>query len=391
MSEHLHNHVCEGRLMSAPKVAVIGLGLMGASFAAALKRNEAAGSITGYDIDAGARSFCLEAGYINTAATNPSEAARNADIIVLAVPVPALAESIKIIAPALQEGAVVTDLASVKQDAEAQVLPHMPAHAVFCPAHPIAGKSESGARYAQDDLFDGKLAIITPIPGHTVDRAVAAVSRLWEKVGARVERMSPANHDIIYAYVSHLPQLMAYAACKALSGEPLPDALPDTFRRFTRLGGSDPTLWSGIVMANREPVRLALGHTLATLDHMLEELSEGFKQGAPSHDTPDAAIRFFPMLATAALISVVTQFEMQNNLRLSPYAGSGFRDFTAPAHADPNEDMAAISECYAQVVRYLERFRNTLHTLHTLLGDTSTASRDTLQDVLASCRTLARV
>lgn len=383
---HHHDHASDV-LLTTPHIAIIGLGLMGASFAAALKTGNAVGEITGFDTDADSLNFCVERGHIDHAAKSAEEAVKNADIIVLAVPVSALAEVAKAIAPALKEDAVVTDLSSVKQEAVLAILPHLPAHAVLVPAHPIAGAATHGAKAARADLFDGKLAVLTPQKNVTPARAVAAVARLWESVGSRTERMSAENHDIIYGYVSHLPQLMAFAACHVLADESLPEAgVDDTFTRFIRIGGSDAVIWSEIVLANQEPVRHALAHVLATLEHMAQEFKSGEVHGAVSEDSPYVASRYFPLLAAGAMISVINQFEMQNKLHLAPYSGTGLKDFTAPISSDPSEDLQNISLSYAHVARCLKRFINTLHDFELTLADPSAPAKQKLRETLADCQ-----
>jgi prephenate dehydrogenase len=376
-----HDHVCEGRLMSAPNIAIIGMGLIGASFAAALKHTDTIGTITGFDTDLGNSEFALRNGYIDDMAKSAGAAAQAADIVVLAVPVSVLAQTAETIAPYLRQGAVVMDVASVKEAAVAAIAPHIPAHCDYVPAHPIAGKSISGAAAAEDTLFREKLVILTP-EQNTANRAIAAVSRLWEATGALPERMAARNHDILYGYVSHLPQLMAYAACASIAQEPLPADIPDTFTRFIRIGSSDPKLWAGIATANRECVIHALAHVQATIDHMRQEFSDGEKNGAESKDDTNVPVRYFPLLVSAALISVINQFEMQNGLRIVGYAGSGFADFTAPTSDDPQQELNAISDCYAHVARCLDRFHTELGNIHAALADPSDNGTEQLLKVL---------
>lgn len=382
----MKDHVCEGRLMSSPTIAIIGLGLMGASFAAALKASSISCTLIGYDTDPAALKQCLKREWIDEKAASPAEAAAKADILLLATPVETLDKIILSIAPALREGVVITDLCSVKQEAINRLSAHLPEHAHLVPAHPIAGSAKTGAEAADADLFRGKLLILTPEKDKTANHAIAAVARLWEAVGCRTERMSAGNHDIIYGYVSHLPQMLAFAACKTLGDEPMPDTIPESFRRFIRLGGSDARLWHGIFIANREYVRHALSHVLATLDHMQQEFDEGMKLGKESKDNPQVAVRFFPMLAAASMVSVIAQFEVQNKVHLAPYGGSGMKDFTAPTADNPNEDLAAISESYGHVARLLARFREILQGLDMALADITPTSENLLADLLESCR-----
>lgn len=385
MSGHHHDHVCEGELMQRPVVAIIGLGLIGASFAAALKGRNVTAEIIGVDSNNASVQYCIEQGYITRNAPL-SEAAASADIVVLATPISALGSVAQAIAPALREGAVVTDVASVKQAAVAAIAPHLPDHVDFVPAHPIAGRSISGAEAAEANLFHDKLVILSPEKDKVQSRAIAAVSRLWEAAGAKTERMADRNHDILYAYVSHLPQMMAYAACTTLADESLPENIPDSFRRFVRLGSSDPQLWSEIATANMDMLTHGLAHVLATVDHMQNEFSDGEKKGAESKDSPQVAVRFFPLLASAALVSVINQFEMQNQIQLAPYAGTGFRDFVSPTSEDPNEDINAISDSYAHVARCLRRFHTALLHIHNALSDPSAVGQKHLRELLSEAQ-----
>lgn len=382
-----HDHGHDDALMTSPQIAILGLGLIGASFAAALQTSNATGLLIGYDKDAASSDFCMQRGYINHAAKSAEEAVKDADIVVFAVPVAALAEVAKTIAPHLKKGVVVTDISSVKQEAVLAILPHLPGDAILVPAHPIAGGSVHGARAARADLFDGKLAVLTPEKGKTPPHAIAAIARLWEAVGSRTERMSPENHDIIYAYVSHLPQLLAYAACQTLADEAFPEnEIPESFRQFIRLGGSDAALWGDIAVANQEPLRHALAHALTTLEHMEKEFAAGEVHGAVSEDSPYVAVRYFPLLAAGSMISVVNQFEMQNKVRLANYSGNGLKDFTAPVASDPSEDLQSISLSYVHVARCLKRFIDILRDMHLTLGDPSAAGKKRLQELLTHCQ-----
>ncbi|MCH2547636.1 MAG: prephenate dehydrogenase/arogenate dehydrogenase family protein [Alphaproteobacteria bacterium] len=386
MSGQLHNKICENTLMSKPTVAIIGLGLIGASFAAALKESRASGEIIGCDTNKESMKYCLKQGYIDRAASL-SDAAATADIVILATPISTLGVIARNIAPVLREGSVVSDVASVKQAAIAAIAPHLPEYVDFVPAHPIAGRSVSGATAADNTLFNGKLVILSPDKGTTSDRAIAAIARLWEAVGSQPERMADRNHDILYGYVSHLPQMMAYAACTALAGETYPEHIPSSFSAFIRLGSSDPKLWAEIATANMDSLSHAIAHVLATIDHMKNEFSDGERKGVESKDSPQVAVRYFPLLASAALISVINQFEEQNSIQLASYAGTGFRDFTAPAAQDPNDDMGAISDCYAHVARCLGKFHRALLDIHNALSDPTVASQKHLLELLSQAQT----
>lgn len=379
-------HSCAShRLMEAPHVAVIGLGLIGASFAAALKRSDAVGRITGFDNNASYGSYCLNQLWIDQQSASLVEAVANADIVVLATPLSALASITKTIAPHLQPGTIVTDVCSVKVAAIDAITPHLPEDCILVPAHPIAGRALTGATAATEDLFEQKLCIITS-ETHTPPHAIAAVARLWEAVGCKAERMLAPNHDIVYGFVSHLPQIMAYAACYAIKDANLPTEQPETFSKFIRLGASNPALWAEIATANAIPLGHGLSHVLATLGHMIEEFATGERHGIASTSSPQAAVQFFPMLSAASLISVLSQFEKQNSVQLMPYAGTGLKDFASPATFNPKDALEAISNAYAQTAEYLELFRNRLQQIHTALATPTAQNHSALLELFTECQ-----
>lgn len=357
------SHVCPTTSIHEPTVAILGLGLMGGSLAAALKRAEACAHLIGYDPNPDHAAYCQTQKWVHAIAQTPEHAVQAADIVVLCAPIGKLEALAHTIAPHLREGAIITDIASAKEQVTNQLRTALPDHAHLVPAHPIAGKSEHGPEAAHANLFEGKLTIITADRDVTPDHALAAVNRLWESVGAQTERMAAVNHDVIYAYASHLPQMMAYAACAALAAHAHPTHAPEAFTRFIRLGGSDPRIWQDIALFNAERLHHALSHVLATIEHMIKEFAEGTAEGHESKPSADTATRFFPMLACASLISALTQFEMQNQLRLQPYAGTGLADFIAPADDDPEKVMEAISESYTQVHALLQDFHQNLTQL----------------------------
>lgn len=360
-------HVCPTTLMTAPTVAILGLGLMGASAAAAFRRVEAAAHLVGYDINPDHGTYCAAQKMIHAVALNAAQAVEAADIVLLAAPIAALESLMREIAPHLKHGAVVTDVSSVKASVAETLRSLLPEHAHLVPAHPIAGKSEHGPQAADADLFTGRLVVLTPERDTTPDHAISAVTRLWEMSGAHTERMAASNHDIIYAYVSHLPQMMAYAACRALENTSLPTQNPESFARFIRLGSSDPHIWTEIAFANSEALGHALEHVLATVQHMRMEFAQGTAEGHESSPSRDVATRLFPMLACASLVSALNQFEVQNKIRLAPYGGTGFQDFTAPANENPEEALEQISKSYTYVDQMLARFCEELQQIQTAL------------------------
>lgn len=239
------------------RVALIGLGLMGSSVARALRRAGTVDEVVGFDRSAETRKTALGLGFLDRAAVSAAEAAQGADLVVLCTPVGAMGAVAEEIGPALAPGAVVTDVGSVKAAVLAAMAPHIPKGAHLIPGHPIAGAETSGPEAGFAEMFDGRWWLLTPPPG--ADKAtVARLSALWEAVGARVAVMTAARHDRVLATVSHLPQLLAYGlvdVAKDFENEIEADVLALTgagFRSFTRIAGSDPTMWRDVFLANRD-------------------------------------------------------------------------------------------------------------------------------------------
>jgi len=250
-------------------MAVIGVGLIGGSLALALRRRGLVGEIVGVGRSAENLAVARRRRIVDRITTDPAEGVRDADLVVLATPVGALAEVGKAIAPALGPGAVVTDVGSTKGSVLRDLEPVIPPHAFFVAAHPIAGTEDSGAAAAEEDLFEGSRCILTPAAG-TDPKALARVRRMWRAVGARVIEMDAEVHDRILGAVSHLPHVVAYALVNAVT-DLRKDALDYAgggFRDFTRIAASHPVMWRDIVLANRESVLAGIDATLAELSRM---------------------------------------------------------------------------------------------------------------------------
>jgi prephenate dehydrogenase len=248
-------------------MAVIGVGLIGGSLALALRRHRLVGQVVGVGRGTKNLAIARRLGIVDRATTDPVEGVHDADLVVLATPVGALAEVAKAIAHALEPGVVVTDVGSVKANVVRDVEPLLPPHARFVAAHPIAGTEESGAGAASAALFEGSRCILTPTP-RTDPGALRKVRAMWRAVGAEVSEMDAAEHDRILAVVSHLPHAVAYALVNAVTATQA-DALAYAgggFRDFTRIAASHPEMWRDIMMANREGV-------LSGIDATMEELS----------------------------------------------------------------------------------------------------------------------
>jgi len=237
------------------KLAILGVGLIGGSFALALKRAGMVESVIGYGRSRENLQAARSLGVLDAIAETPGAAVAQADAICLAAPVGALPALLTEIAPYLRADALITDVGSTKQDvifaARAALGEHM---AQFVPGHPIAGAEDSGAAAARPELFHGKSVILTPLPENRAE-AVAEVSGWWQACGAEVTEMEAVNHDRIFAAVSHLPHLAAFALVAELAERPEAALFfqhaGSGFRDFTRIAASHPEMWRDIALANQ--------------------------------------------------------------------------------------------------------------------------------------------
>ena len=248
------------------RIAILGAGLIGASIARAAREQGAANAIALYDVDAGVRARARDLA-LGEVADDPAAAVADADLIVLAAPVGAMGEAMRAAAPGLKQGAIVTDVGSVKGAVVTAVMQHLPAGAFFVPGHPIAGTEHSGPDAGFATLFKGRWHILTPLPDPRADYA-GAVDKLeafWRTLGAEVERMDPARHDVVLAVTSHLPQLLAFnivAMAEDLARVTESEVVKYSasgFRDFTRIAASDPTMWRDVFLTNRDAVLEVLG------------------------------------------------------------------------------------------------------------------------------------
>ncbi len=254
------------------KMALIGCGLLGGSTAAAWRRAGCVSRVRGYDRD---RSRALRAqalGIVDECCATPGDALAGADCAVLATPVGAMDELFGQVARSAPAGIIVTDVGSTKAaliEGARQILGE--AFARFVPAHPIAGGALAGIEHADAALFEGRWVITTP-DARTDAGALARIEANWSACGAVVERMGAAEHDRIFAAVSHLPHLLAFALVHQIAAEPdgarLLRYAGAGFRDFTRIAASDPTMWRDIALANRD----ALVRELSGYRGRIEEL-----------------------------------------------------------------------------------------------------------------------
>lgn len=238
-----------------PTVAIVGVGLIGGSFALALKAAALVDRILGYDLDVENLDQALKLGVIDHACSGPEELGA-ADVIFLATPVLAMPAALQRIVPHLREGAILTDGGSVKGALISALEPLIPPHLHYVPGHPISGTERSGASAAFSSLYRGKRCILTPTE-RTDPQALAMVAALWQAIGSEVMIMDAEKHDRILAAISHLPHMVAYALVNAVGSydryeENILPYSAGGFRDFTRIASSDPTMWRDIALTNRD-------------------------------------------------------------------------------------------------------------------------------------------
>jgi prephenate dehydrogenase len=258
------------------QLGLIGCGLMGGSFALALKKAGLVKRVVGYSKSPSTVEKARRLGVIDVAAESALLAVAGADIVLIAVPVAASESTFKAIRHLVDPGVLFMDVGSTKRDvvdAARRVLKErLPS---FVPAHPIAGREVAGIEHADAALYQGRKVILTPL-AQTDPVLVQKATDVWAAVGCQVLKMSPENHDAAFAAVSHLPHLLAFAYLNAMAEQPsgrefLSLAGPG-FRDFTRIAASDPTIWRDILLSNREEVLRQSAAFRAALDAMEHEM-----------------------------------------------------------------------------------------------------------------------
>lgn len=261
------------------RIALIGVGLVGGSLLAAWRQAGLASAVTGFDVDGQALATAAGAGLIDRGCRSVAEAAADADLVVVATPVGAMAAVFAQLAPALPATAIVTDVGSTKADVVAAARAALgAAFPRFVAAHPIAGKEMPGVEHADARLFAGRRVVLTPA-AETDPAVLARVEAVFGATGAAVERMDAAEHDRIFAAVSHLPHLLAFALVASIGAEPGGERKLGYggagFGDFTRIAASSPVMWRDICVANRA----ALGGELRAYRDLLERLQQAVDSG----------------------------------------------------------------------------------------------------------------
>ncbi len=258
------------------RVCVIGSGLIGGSLALALKKAGAVGEVVGCGRNTATLQRALELGIVDHYSTDIAQAVQGADMVVLSVPMLAMREVLAQLEPVLQPGMIVTDVGSAKQsviaDAQAVLGDKL---GQFVPAHPIAGTEKSGPDAAFAELFAQRRVIVTPLAENS-EADVARVVAMWQCVGAVVECMSAAHHDHVLAATSHLPHLLAFTLVDSLArmdeSREVFRYAAGGFRDFTRIAGSDPTMWRDIALANAFEIKQVLKRYQVELEALQRDL-----------------------------------------------------------------------------------------------------------------------
>ena len=278
------------------RIALIGFGLIGGSIARAAREQSLAAEIVATAHTAKTRARVGELGIVERVVDSNAQAVRDADLVILCIPVGACGAVAQEIAGHLKAGAIVSDVGSVKGTVVRDMAPHLPAGVHFVPAHPVAGTEHSGPDSGFAELFIDRWCILTP-PEGTETGAVEKLRAFWAALGARVEVMTPDHHDLVLAITSHLPHLIAYTIvgtadelAQVTSSEVIKFSAGG-FRDFTRIAASDPVMWRDVFLANKDAVLEMLGTFNEDLSRLTRAIRRGDGEALFEHFTRTRAIR----------------------------------------------------------------------------------------------------
>ena len=278
------------------RIALIGFGLIGGSIARGARAQGLVGEIVATARSEKTRARVVELGLADRVVETNAEAVKDADLVILGIPVGACGAVAEEIAAHLAPGAIVSDVGSVKGAIVKEMAPHLPPHVHFVPAHPVAGTEHSGPDSGFAELFINRWCILTP-PEGTDAGAVEKLRTFWAGLGARVETMTPDHHDLVLAITSHLPHLIAYTIvgtadelAQVTSSEVIKFSAGG-FRDFTRIAASDPTMWRDVFLSNKEAVLEMLGTFNEDLSKLTRAIRRGDGEALFEHFTRTRAIR----------------------------------------------------------------------------------------------------
>jgi cyclohexadieny/prephenate dehydrogenase len=262
------------------RIALIGIGLIGSSLARVIRREGLAGDVVISTRSADTLARAEELGLGDAYVADPAAAVRDADLVIISVPVGA-SEAVAIaIKDALKPGAIVTDVGSTKASVIAQMAPHMPQGVHFIPGHPLAGTEKSGPDAGFAELFANRWCILTPLEG-TDPAALERLADFWRACGSNIDTMDPQHHDMVLAIVSHLPHIIAYNIVgtaddlQSVTESEVIKYSASGFRDFTRLAASDPTMWRDVCLHNKD----AILEMLARFSEDLSSLQRAIRWG----------------------------------------------------------------------------------------------------------------
>ena len=278
------------------RLALIGFGLIGGSIARAARAQGLVGEIIATARSEQTRARVSELGLADAVVKTNAEAVVGADLVILSIPVGACGAVAQEIAPHLAQGAIVSDVGSVKGAIVHDMAPHLPPHAHFVPAHPVAGTEHSGPDSGFAELFINRWCILTPSEGADPE-AVERLRTFWAALGARVEIMTAEHHDLVLAITSHLPHLIAYTIvgtadelAQVTSSEVIKFSAGG-FRDFTRIAASDPTMWRDVFLSNKDAVLEMLGTFNEDLSRLTRAIRRGDGEALFEHFSRTRAIR----------------------------------------------------------------------------------------------------
>ena len=241
------------------RIALVGIGLIGSSIARAVATRGLAGHVAVSTRSTGTLAEAEALGLGDSYHSDAAEACREADLVVVSVPVGASGAVARAISGALKPGAILTDVGSTKASVIEAMRPHVPTGVHFVPGHPIAGTEKSGPSAGFATLFENRWCLLTPPPG-TNEAAIARLAAFWEAMGSRIDRMTPEHHDRVLAIVSHLPHIIAYSITgtaddlETVTESEVIAYSASGFRDFTRLAASDPVMWRDVCLHNRQAI-----------------------------------------------------------------------------------------------------------------------------------------
>jgi prephenate dehydrogenase len=257
--------------MHIPTLSLVGVGLLGGSIALACRQKRLVDRIVGCDTSANVLDRALARGMLDETTTDPDLAVAKASLVVFCTPVDRLADVVGACAEACRPGTLLTDVGSTKSAIVRRLAGRLPPGVSFVGSHPLAGSEKAGPEHARGDLFEGKLVLVTPAGDPPA--AVSAVAGFWQALGARVETLSPEQHDEALAITSHLPHLVASVLAGVLPLE-WKRLTATGFRDTTRLAAGSPELWRAIFLSNQPALLAAIAEFRAHLDRFQDALAK---------------------------------------------------------------------------------------------------------------------